>query len=308
MNQIHVGDDAAAARRLDPLPPLHALRTFHAAARIGRFRDAAVALGLSESAVSHQIRKLEDYLGLKLFDRQGQRVVLTAAGRSYFATVGPAFDSLREATAALRTPGGRRRVGLTVPTSLAIYWLIPKLGRLEADCPGVSLQLTTTSRLCDLEREQIDLAIRYGSGRGDGLDAEFFMPEFIFPVCRPGFWERDPSEGLAGARVLVNELHPEEWNEWTAAHGLAPPDLRGSMVLSSSEQLQVAAEQGLGLAMGRRPLVDQALAEGRLVAPFGTAVAAGEAAYYLVWPRATGLTAAARQIARWLRGLVAPAR
>jgi len=102
LNSVHVEGASAAGRRLDPLPPLHALRTFHAAARMGRFRDAAEALGLSESAVSHQIRKLESYLGLMLFDRQGQRVVLTPAGRSYFAAVGPAFDSLREATAALR--------------------------------------------------------------------------------------------------------------------------------------------------------------------------------------------------------------
>jgi LysR family glycine cleavage system transcriptional activator len=289
--------------RLLPLPPLHALRAFHAAAHFGQFREAAAALGLSESAVSHQVRKLETYLGVHLFERAGNRVSLTAAGKAYFDEIDPAFVRVRNATDTLRGPRDRTRVSLTLSGSLATMWLIPRLARLEAAHPDVSLQLTTTVRLCDLRKEQIDLAIRYGTGPWPGLTVQHLLNEQAFPVCTPGFLSVElverPQEALRRARLIVNDTDMEEWQSWSLAHGLEPPSLKGAIVLHASDQTLGAAIEGLGLAIGRRPLVDRMLDEGRLIAPFGSADPSG-CAYYLVHPEEVELTVAARKVSRWL--------
>jgi DNA-binding transcriptional LysR family regulator len=190
------------------MPPFPALRAFHAAARHGRFRDAARELAVTESAISHQVRRLEDFLRVQLFDRNGPRVRLTSAGARYFADVDPAMARIAEATRVLMGPVERQRVALTLPPSLAILWLIPNLGGFEQACPGIDLQLVTTTRLCDLRREQIDLAIRYGRGPWPDVEAEFLLGETATPVCRPGYLELEPAVGvttvLKSCRLIVN--------------------------------------------------------------------------------------------------------
>lgn len=296
------------AERLPTLPPLHALRAFDAAARFGRFRDAAAALGLSESAISHQVRKLEEHLGAALFERSGNAVRLTAGGQAYFDRISPAFTAIREATESIMGPRDRARVSVTLPGTLATFWLIPKLGRLEALHPEISLQLITTQRVCDLRREHIDLGIRYGPGPWLGVLAERLLDEQAFPVCAPGLLEPGlldrPDEVLRKARLIVNDTVPMEWQAWAQAHGLTPPDIRRAIVLHASDQTMGAAAEGLGLAMGRRPMVDRWLQEGRLIAPFGSADWSG-AAYFLVYPEEIELPVAARKVARWLRDLAA---
>jgi LysR family glycine cleavage system transcriptional activator len=294
---------------LSPLPPLHALRAFHAAARFGRFREAASALGLTESAVSHQVRKLETFLQVPLFERAGNRVSLTPAGQTYFAEVDPAFARIRAATDALGRPA--HRVALTLPSCLATLWLIPRLAGLEAEFPEISLQLMTTTRLCDLKREQIDLGIRYGVGHWTGLAAEHLFDEQAFPVCSPGLLggegPADPLSALRSARLIANSGHPEEWNEWARAHDLEPPSLKGAILLDSSEQILEAASQGLGLAIGRQPMLARYLAEGRVVAPFGDRDLSG-CAYFLVHPDDLELNVATRRVARWIAALAAENR
>jgi len=293
--------------RPTPLPPFAGLRAFHAAARRGRFKDAAEDLGITESGVSHQVRRLETFLGVALFDRGGQQMTLTAAGERYFAAIDPAVERIREATTDLLGPPDRDRVALTAPPSLASLWLIPHMGSLETQCPGIDLQLITTTRLCDLRRDQIDLAIRYGQGDWPGLDSAFMFEQQGFPVCAPGHLddtaEADLQEVLAKARLIVNDMHPEEWTEWALAHGLQPPSTRGALVLNDVGQVLEAAERGLGLAMGRRPMVDARCARGSLVAPFGRASAPSAAAYHLCHPDGAQPTAAARKVKRWLMNL-----
>lgn len=292
-----------AVEKMPALPPLHALRAFDAAARFGRFRDAAKALGLSESAVSHQVKKLEDYLSVALFERRGNAVSLTEPGRRYFEQIEPAFARIRSATEDITGPLDRARVSVTLPGTLATFWLIPKLHRLEALHPEISLQLVTTERISDLRREQIHLAIRYGRGPWSGMVAELLLDEQAFPVCRPGFVPPElvekPGDALRKLRLIVNDTHVPEWQEWARAHGLEPPSLRGAIMLHASDQTLGAAIEGLGMAIGRRPLVDRWLDEGRLVAPFGAADLSG-AAYFLAWPDDIELTVAARKVARWL--------
>jgi LysR family glycine cleavage system transcriptional activator len=289
-----------------PLPPFAALRAFHAAAGAGRLKDAAKTLGITESAVSHQIRNLEDFVGVALFERQGRQLGLTPAGERYFAALDPAMLQIREATAVLMGPADRVRVTLTLPPSLAILWMIPNLGAFEAACPGIDLQLVTTARLCDMRREQIDLAIRHGHGVWSGLESRFLAAERAFPVCRPGYLDEallaDPGAALAQSRLIVNSVHPDEWTEWAKVHGLKPPSTAGALSLTALEHVLEAAESGLGLAIGRRPAVDARLQAGNLIAPFGTAETTG-AGYYLCWPADAQPTAAARRVMRLLESL-----
>ncbi|MEO1191722.1 MAG: LysR substrate-binding domain-containing protein [Pseudomonadota bacterium] len=299
------------------LPPFSALRAFHAAARHSRFRDAAADIGVTESAISHQVRKLEDFLHQQLFERDGKGVTLTSEGQRYFDAVDPAFRRLEAATNAVLGESKRKKVALTLPPSLAVLWLIPNLSSIEEACPGVDLQLVTTARLTNLRREQIDLAIRNGHGTWDGLNAEFLLQESAFPVASPTYLEsllgearaeipcvKPKAELLAKARLIVNRYHGEEWAEWAGAHGLPVPDTSKALMLQGQEQVLEAAERGLGLAIGWRPMIDERLQQCRLLAPFGLPNPR-ETAYYLCTPADETPTAATRSVARWLHSLAA---
>lgn len=286
-------------------PPLPALRAFHAAARLGRFNLAAAELELSESAISHQVRKLENLVHVQLFHRNGPRVSLTADGARYFERIDPALQAIAEATRALAGPTERSRVVLTVPASLASFWLIPRLADLESTSPGIDLQLVTTPRVVDLRREQVDLAIRHGRGHWPGVDAQFLLAESAMPVCSPGHVEPcEPGDSpavFAARRLIVNLFYPEEWTEWARSRGIEPPNLDGALRLDSIEQVIVAAEGGLGIGIGRRPLVDERLTRGALIAPFGGAQTSATG-YYLCQASNLALNTAAWKVAQWLKG------
>jgi LysR family transcriptional regulator, glycine cleavage system transcriptional activator len=289
-----------------PLPPFAALRAFHAAATHARFREAAAHLGVTESAISHQIRRLEDVVHTALFDRSGTGVRLTAAGRRYLEQIDPAIRQIQAATETMLRPTGRKVVRLTLPPSLAATWLIPKLGAFERDHADMELQLVPTTRVLDLKRDQVELAVRHGKGVWPGIDAVFLLEEKALPVCAPGYLrpDEDPLAGLRRARLIVNARFPDEWEEWARARGLSPPALAGAIELEGIEQALQVAESGHGLALGRRPMVDDRLVRGALIAPFGAGDPTG-AAYYLCRISDATPTAATRRVERWLQALAA---
>ena len=291
------------ADRKVSLPPFAALRAFHAAATHDRFRDAAESLGVTESAISHQVKRLEAYLRVKLIDRSGARARLTDTGRRYLEQIEPALRQIQAATEAILPAAGRRIVRLTLPPSLAATWLIPKLGAFERAQPEIDLQLITTTRVIDLKRDQVDLAIRHGKGAWRGLETIFLLEETAMPVCAPGYLEppfgKPAPDVLRDIRLIVSASFPDEWEEWARAHGIEPPALGEPITLDAQEQALQLAANGHGLAMGRRPVVDDWLDKGRLIAPFGAADPTG-AAYYLCKPTDLTPTAAARHAERWL--------
>jgi LysR family transcriptional regulator, glycine cleavage system transcriptional activator len=286
-------------------PPFAPLKSFFAAAEApdsGRLRAAAAELSLTESAVSHQVKRLEEYLGTALFERHGRELRLTAAGTRFHRAIRPALAAIQAATDDMMAAPRRQRVTITAPTSIAAFWLMPRLARLQEHHPSVDLQLVATNRLCDLAREQIDLAIRYGAGQWRGLEAHRLMPELYFPVASAEFLRRqrgrDPAELLRTSRTISNALHPDEWTEWCGAHGLQPPRTSNMIVLSSAELVVPALLDGVGIGIGRRPIIDPLLKDGRLV-PLFRDRAIGKAAYYLV-QSPTSRGAAARTVAGWL--------
>jgi len=290
--------------------PLNAIRSFYLAAQAGRFRLAAELLGVTESAVSHQVKRLEQMVGVALFERQGREMHLTPVGSRYYASVRRSFGELLRATAEVAGSLDQARVTLTLPTSLAAFWLIPRLGALQRRHPEINLQLLTTNRKCDFARENIDLGIRYGHGSWPGFHAVLLLSEQFFPVATRAFMAKqrsaDPAKLIRSARLIANALHPGEWEEWCLAHELAPPPVGRALVLESSELILQGALEGVGMAMGRRPIVDRLLASRQLVAPFGRE-AESAAGYYLVRIKGEPPTAAARKVERWLMEEAAPA-
>jgi LysR family glycine cleavage system transcriptional activator len=266
----------------DPLPPLNALRTFAAAARHLSFTRAAHELHVTQTAVSHQIRILEEHLAVPLFLRLPRRLALTAEGEAYARELGRVFERVADATAALKGNPRREILSVTTMPSLAARWLVPRLGRFFTRHPHTDLRLVSTERFVDFTREPIDVAIRFGYGRYAGLQTEKLMDDEFFPVCSPALLprlRRGPHE-LARCPLLHDDS-PDGWRRWLAAAGIAGIDVERGHTFTDANHSLEAATDGHGVALGRRVLVERELAAGRLVRPFTRSVPC-EPAYYLV--------------------------
>ena len=273
------------------LPSLNGLRAFEAAARHLSFTRAADELAVTQTAISHQIRRLEAQLGLKLFVRRNRTLALTREAESYLPAVSAAFEDLRRATQRLKRP--QRDGLLTVSTlaSLAAKWLLSRVVAFQEAHPGVEVRVSASTHLVDFQREEIDMAVRYGRGDWPGLRAQWLMAEDIFPVCSPALLKgphplKRP-EDLAHHTLLHATLSREDWQLWLTAAGL-PTELaqRRGLTFDQSFMCIQAAIEGLGVALGRSPFVEADIAQGRLVVPFDVVLPA-EAGYYIVAPEET---------------------
>jgi LysR family transcriptional regulator, glycine cleavage system transcriptional activator len=275
---------------MTPLPSLNGLRAFESAARHMSFSKAAEELHVTQTAISHQIRKLEEQLGIRLFVRQVRAVALTREGQDYLPAVAAAFEDLRRATARLARPRERRILTVSALPSLAAKWLVPRLGAFQAAHPGIEVRITTSMHLVEFRREQVDMAIRHGHGQWPGLRADWLMSEDIFPVCSPALLEGPNAlrrlEDLARYTLLGTAHNQDEWPLWLTAAGLPVSLIRRSLTFDLSLMAYQAAIDGVGVALGRTPLVEADLAAGRLVIPFGLPQPA-TAGYYVVSPQAS---------------------
>ncbi len=293
------------------LPPLNGLRAFEAAARHLSFTRAAEELFVTQTAISHLIRKLEDQLGVKLFLRRIRAVELTADGEAYLPAVRAAFEDLRLATAKLLGPRAPGAVIVSTTTSLAAKWLFPRLGDFRARYPDIDIRLSTTTSVVDLAAEGIDLGIRYGRGVWPGVDAHWLMAEDIFPVCSPALLSGPVPlarpEDLAGHTLLHLSLYPDEWQHWFTAAGVpARLAARPGLAFELNFMVIAAAIDGLGVALGRTAYVEADLAAGRLVKPFAFVMPA-EAGFYVVTPKGVSQRPEVAQFAAWLHETVAGA-
>ncbi len=270
------------------LPPLNALRAFEAAARALSFTRAAEELNVTQAAVSHQVKALEDWLGVPLFIRRNRALLLTEAGQAYAGPLGEAFDRINAATLRLNTLDSSGTLTVSVLPSIAAKWLVPRMRSFSQAHPEIAVRLSPSTHLTDFNREAVDVVLRYGQGDWPGLRADKFMTEDIFPVCAPGLLDGEhPLRSPEDLRhhTLLHDDYYEDWRKWLLAAGVEGVDDSRGPVYEDSANLLQAAIAGEGVALGRSALAADDLAEGRLVKPFDISLPV-EYAYYVVAPEA----------------------
>ena len=267
------------------LPPLNALRTFEAAARYENFTRAAAELGVSQVAVSQQVKSLEAALGLKLFARDGKRLIITSAGTQYLAVIRDALDRIAVGTDRLLRNRPSRLLTVSTSPDFGAKWLVHRLGRFATAYAEIDLRVSTTIKQIDLIAEQVDLAIRHGHGHWTGLDAVALCPERLVPVCSPTL--------LSGNRIsqasdllklpLLRLDGWTTWSKWFEAAGVSAAARRGP-VLNQASMLIDAAIEGQGVALARTTLAAWDLLHGRLVVPIDVSLPL-EHTYWIVYPK-----------------------
>jgi DNA-binding transcriptional LysR family regulator len=295
------------------LPGLDLLKGFEAAARQLSFTKAGEELFLTQSAISRQVQALEEQLGVKLFQRRTRSLLLTDEGQRYYKAVRAALDDLRAATAAVRKDAGTAALTVSTTVTFASLWLVPKLAGFQSAQPGVQVRLVAENRLQDLDREGIDVAIRYSPPAVAGRGARKLFGERVLPVASPGVAARlklERPEDLARAVLLEYDGVPHTvwltWPVWFETMKVPMPRPAGTLQFTQYHQIIQAAVAGQGVALGRVPLVDQLLRSRELVAPFGrtrTTAAESRAYYVMVSPRAAARPEVAA-FASWLQSIV----
>ena len=269
------------------LPPLNGVRAFEAAARHESFTRAAEELAVTQAAVSQQVRRLEDWLGAKLFNRTEGGLELTETGRTYLPVLRDAFDAIAEATARIRPLPHSGILTVSSMPSFIRKWLVSRLPLFAEQHPEIDVNLDAESRLVDFARDNVDCAIRLGRGGWEGVVAEKLFSEDTFPVCSPALVEAGlvAIEDLRRFRLLHDETLVQ-WKHWLRA--AAMEDLgwvRGPRTQDSALLIQMAIE-GQGVALAQRVLVMDDLRAGRLVRPFALSLKSDNAYYFVAPPAA----------------------
>ncbi|MES3025207.1 MAG: transcriptional regulator GcvA [Pseudomonadota bacterium] len=284
------------------LPPLTAMRAFEAAARHESFKLAALELHVTPAAVSLQVRQLEEWLGLPLFDRSGNALALTAKGQRYRAQLSKALNLLALATEEVSGNGLSGPLRITALPSFARKWLLPRLGKFRQRYPDIDVILDTDAVSQNLSGRKFDLAIRAGTGRWQGLQSDLIARESFTPMCSPAL--RDGAIGLASPddlrlHDLIHSTPRDGWERWLALAGVQGVDATRGMTLNDSSLVLEAALLGQGVALGRTFLAADDIADGKLVAPFALALP-NDYSYWLVYPSASAGLAHVEAFRGWL--------
>lgn len=266
------------------LPPLNALRAFEAAARDESFTRAAQELHITQGAVSRHVAKLEDWLGVRLFERTRTGLVLTPQGQNYLRTVRSALDLIEDGTRALQQSPDERRLRVKLPPTFAIRWLVPRLARFHALHPKIDVQITTSHQRADFEREDIDLSIHSEPEPVNTPGYRRLFGETLLPVCAPGLLEagrplKKPAD-LARHVLLCSLNRPLDWPHWLAAAGAHGIDGNSGLKFDNAALAYQAAADRLGVMIAQLAFVSDDLASGRLVAPLALRLKT-QGAYYL---------------------------
>lgn len=247
--------------------PLTLLETFVVVARLGRMREAALTLSLTPGAISQRVRELEELAGCRLFSRTPAGVTLSEAGQSLFATLDEPFRKIDDARRQLERPSARR-VRVNTMASFAANWLVPRLPRFSKLHPHIDIELETDSRLVDLKREPVDMAIRHGLGDYPGLAAVPLIAPELIVVASPSLLQgraviKTPADCLAFP--LLHDMDRADWRLWFEAHGVQAPAQLSGPSFSDDHLMVKAAATGQGLALVRDTYADDDLRTGRLV-------------------------------------------
>ena len=283
------------------LPPLNSLRAFEVASRLMSFRDAAKELNVTPSALSYQIRQLEDHLHVPLFRRLNRAVELTEAGRRLQPGLRDAFERMRAAVEAV-SPRTDVLVVSTGP-AFAAKWLAPRVWRFMEREPEIELRLSASIRLVNFAADEVDVAIRFGAGRYEGVSVEALFREAMLPLCAPSLGVATP-EDLRTARLLHDDstsFAPSAgtWPQWLERMGLDGVDGGRGTRFNHADHVLDAAVDGAGVALGRLSLAMRDIAAGRLHAPFDGYMPA-EVGFHLVAPKENLLRPNVQAFRTWL--------
>lgn len=284
------------------LPPINAMRVFEAAGRHLSFTKAADELHVTQAAVSHQIKALEEWLGVMLFQRLNRGLKLTDEGQEYLGPLTEAFDLMGGATAKLMDQDNVKTLSVSTLSSFASIWLLPRLKKFRDRYPDLNVHLVTSRQETDMLLEgDVDLDIRYGEGRWQHMQADLLLEETLFPVCSPELLAEAPLSKPAdiAKHTLLHDVMNVGWSDWFDHVGLEDQDASRGPTFSNSQLVMQAALNGEGIALGRDVLVADAIARGDLVRPFADSLPC-QFSYYMVSAKNTSDQHKIRVFKKWL--------
>jgi len=286
------------------LPPLNALRAFEAAARHESFTEAAEELHVTHGAISHQVKALEGWLGIALFERRTRAVRLTEAGSAYLPVIEAAFNQIHGATAGLFRATGNAPLHVTTTPAFAVRWLAPRLGRLWRDFPDLDLRLHEMPWMADMEpgSAESDLVVGIGARSGAGLESVALMPGTVTPMCSPRLLEDGPPLGSPGDLLQYRLLHSYgygPWQDWFARAGVSNADVAHGPIFDDTNLAYSAALAGQGIGLLHTALTVEETAAGQLVQPFDSLLR-DDMGYHIVYPSASSNDARVAGFRDWL--------
>lgn len=313
MKSAHAKSGSTATGGPRRLPPLNMLRAFEAAGRLLSVTQAARELSVTQSAVSHQIKALEEWLGVALVQREGRGLALTPPGAAYLPGLSSALDLMAQATAGIERPTRRNTLAVNATSTFATQWLIPRLAAFCAQMPGLDVQLVTTVGHLDFEPADYDVSIRcFADGElallqqrtpWRGISAGIFLPDVLTPVCSPALLAGGKAvhrpQDLARHTLLHSRSTPLVWQQWLQEAGVQGIEPAGGLVFDHAHLSVQAAIQGLGVALGNPRFLGEALASGLLAMPFPGLLSGDKKYYWMLSPRAAQ-DAASVAFCEWL--------
>lgn len=285
------------------LPPLNALKAFESAARYLNFTKAAEELFVTQAAVSHQIKLLEDFLEVKLFDRRNRLLELTELGLQYFEEIRPLLEQIAQATDQIRAQNCRQILTISVPQTFGMQWLVPRLNDFHRKFPDIEVRIKGVDQDEGLLGKEIDVAIYYGSGKWENVESIRLTESPLVILASPRFLEHHPikqPQDLVG-KVLLHVFSRNKWKRTIEHFGLGEQidvEQAGSMFSHTFMALQAAMHQQ-GIAIANKVLAQNELALGNLVEPFPTGLF-DEKSFYVVYPPQTAQTAKVQNFVNWI--------
>lgn len=276
------------ATKYKNIPPLRAIKAFEASARLLSFTLASQELHVTQAAISHQIKNLEQLIGVKLFERFNRSLKLTFEGRLYLVSISNALESIEKATRQLKNRDSSGTLNISVMPSFATKWLSKRIWRFQQHNKNLDVRISAFEWLTDFKKDDCDIAIRYSANPNyPGLKSELFLDEEVFPVCSQQLYDSYQGdlnpERLLKANLYHEDFASEDWHDWLAAAGVeTTSQLRGTRFSHMASVLE-AVENNQGFALGRTTLVQDDINRGLLVAPFKEKIKS-DMSYYLVYP------------------------